>query len=459
MISTAGSNDTENCGVAAVETRHPAAVRSGANWMRSHPLREAVQDELHSRPFPVVRAPLQASHLVVLAGETGRDQERLHLADLCRRHGVELPAGSSSFFAADLGEFHVRWERHTEFFTYTFIRSGPFEDPFESSPISLLPHDWLAGLTGGVVTAMHVAMQDSAVPECTRDQLHKYFDDHRLIGSRVVEQNATVWTALRIHGDGFGRWFIHDHQLTDCRAGRLLQRILELETYRTLSLLALPEARDAGPRITRLDESLGRAVESLAGVESLSEERILLKQLSALAGEAEQMRTRTCYRFGATRAYHAIVQRRLEELRETQVAGIQTLAEFLDRRMSPAIRTCNSVSDRVEDLSRRIDRASDLLRTRIDLTLEAQNQELLVQMNRRAQLQLWLQQTVEGLSIVAISYYLLGLIKFGLAAAENLGLRIHHETWTGVAVPVVVAGVWLGTHRVRRLIENRKKDA
>jgi uncharacterized membrane-anchored protein len=424
--------------------------------MRQHPLRQAVQEEIHSRPFPVLQAPFQASHLAVLAGETGRDQEWAHLGELCRAHGVEMPGGACSFFAANLGKFDVRWERHTEFFTYTFIRTGPFSDPFEPPAISLVPPDWLAGMSGGVVTALHVAMQSSAARECTRDELHEFFDNHRLIGSQVVEQNATVWTALRNHADGFGRWFIHDHALTDYRAGRLLQRILELEAYRTLSLLALPEARDIGSRITQMDESLEQAVESLASVEGLAEERKLLKQLSLLAGEAEQMRTRSCYRFGATRAYHAIVQRRLEELRETQVTGIQTVAEFLDRRMSPAIRTCISVGDRVADLSRRVDRASDLLRTRIDLTLEAQNQELLIQMNRRAQMQLWLQQMVEDLSIVAISYYMLGLIKFGLAAAENLGVPIRAEAWTGASVPVVIVAVWLGMRRMHKRIEVRK---
>ena len=95
------------------------------------------------------------------------------------------------------------------------------------------------------------------------------------------------------------------------------------------------------------------------------------------------------------------MERRIAELREGRVEGMPTLREFVERRLLPAMKTCETVARMQEGLSARISRASELLRTRVDIELERQNQELLAQMNRRAKLQLRLQETVEGLSVVA----------------------------------------------------------
>jgi len=423
--------------------------------LRVHPLRSALADEAHARPFPIVHAPLRASHLAVLAGEGGRDDEPSHLRELCRQFKVEPPEPGVNHFSRDFGTFRLRWERHTEFFTYTVMTFEPFDAPFDRPPITHLPPDWLAGLKGEVVSAVHVALAPASTPHLTSDALRDLFDGHRLIGSRVVEENALVWTALRVHHDGFGRIYIHDDSLNDCRAGRLIQRLLELETYRLMALLALPIAREIGPKLTTLEHRLSGVHDRIAQPGGVDQERILLHDLSGMAAEVEHIRSKKSYRFSASRAYSALMNRRLEELRETQVVGYLTLAEFLDRRMTPAMRTCETVCDRMEDLSRRLDRASDLLRTRIDLTLEAQNQELLTSMNRRADLQLRLQQTVEGLSVVAITYYALALLRCAFEGLHDAGLPIRVSIAEAVALPIILLVVYLGVRHVRKVIHKR----
>ncbi len=129
---------------------------------------------------------------------------------------------------------------------------------------------------------------------------------------------------------------------------------------------------------------------------------------------------------------------------------MQTFNEFLPRRLTPAFRTCEAVSGQLDDLSKRIDRASELLRTRVDLTLEAQNQDLLQSMNQRSQMQLQLQQAVEGLSVVAISYYLVGLVKYMAGSLHEMGWLEHHDLVVGLSVPVCAFLVWRGVHRLRK---------
>jgi uncharacterized membrane-anchored protein len=191
------------------------------------------------------------------------------------------------------------------------------------------------------------------------------------------------------------------------------------------------------------------AMHSLGG---LGDERRLLGKLTGLAAEMERLTAQSSYRFGAARAYGALVARRIGELREARIEGVQTIAEFMDRRLAPALRTCAATAERLEAIAARLQRAGDLLRSRVDIALEAQNQALLASMDRRAQLQLRLQATVEGLSVAAISYYVVGLIGYATKALEKGGVPVHAELATGLTIPIVLAGVWMLVRRVRRHI-------
>jgi uncharacterized membrane-anchored protein len=156
------------------------------------------------------------------------------------------------------------------------------------------------------------------------------------------------------------------------------------------------------------------------------------------------------YRFGATRAYAELVHERLRRLDLQREGALEPLGDFVERRFEPAMRTVRSVEGRMESLSVRIARAADLLRTRVDLALQEQNRSLLTSMDERAKLQLRLQQTVEGLSVAAVSYYLLGLLSYMLkASAAAVGPQTA-DILLAIAVPVVVFAVWSLVRRVRR---------
>ena len=181
----------------------------------------------------------------------------------------------------------------------------------------------------------------------------------------------------------------------------------------------------------------------------------MLREVTRLAAIAERIAAEAGFRIAASRAYHALVRQRGRDLREQRIAGLQMIVEFLDRRFGPAMAYCESVDRRISATSERIDRASNLLRTRVEIEREAQNQQLLAAMNRRARLQLHLQQTVEGFSVAAITYYAVGLLSLLYKGLEALGLPIDHEIATGVSVvPVLVVVAW-GVRRIRVAIQRR----
>ncbi len=426
--------------------------------LRDHPLRRALTDEIHARPFARLAPPQRVTHLALFSGEGTAAADHARVTALCERFGAPPPAADDRHLMADLGPLQLKWERHTEFSTYTFFQhagSPGFDTaaaPFAAPVMDLVPLDWLQSLPGELLVAIHLEMESRESAQRDIDDLALLFGSDNFAGSLVSGGAATVWMDFAIHDDGFGRILVRDRHLKPRQAGRLVQRLCEIETYRSVALLALPAARSYGSRLTRAGERLTELTARLSEITGLPDEQKLLGDLTRLSAEVEGIAAAVNYRFGAARAYHALVCRRVEELREERLEGLQTIDDFLERRLAPAMRTCEAVMVRLETLSARIARAGELLRTRVDVTLEAQNSNVLHSMDRRAKMQLRLQQTVEGLSIAAISYYLVGLIGYAAKAVKAAGISLNIDVITGAAIPVVVGLVGFGVWRLRRLV-------
>ncbi len=417
--------------------------------LRFHDERDSLFNELHTRPFPVLETGSRVSQLAVLHEGLSADGEYRHIERLCARYAILPPAPATSCYTQNFGSFEFRWERHSEFSTYTFIHVAPDASPFRQTALSLLPPDWLAGLPGRIISALHVEIQPLQTLPGEADSVRRHFEGQRLISSWVLDGRARLWTAYRLHSDGLGRILLLNDNLNPCQLGRLVRRLLEIETYRMMVLLAFPQARELAPELAVMDQKLALINAQINAIRGLDDERRLLGDLSTMAARLEHLRSETNFRFSASRAYYELVLSRLDELREQEEPGLQTFNEFLPRRLKPAFRTCEAVAEEIDSLATRIDRASVLLRTRIDLTLEAQNQDLLQSMNQRSQIQLQLQQAVEGLSVVAISYYLVGLVKYVAGSLHDQGWLSRPDLVVGLAVPVCLLLVWRAVRRLR----------
>ena len=422
-----------------------------------HPLREELYNELHSRPFHVLPCPAQVTHIALLTTPEQRAVQFRHWQDLHIMLGQPEPLEDVSCYEATFGSLRIRREMHMEFASYTFINLGIGDDhqPFQDTGISSLPKGWLEKLTGTVVAAFHIDLQQASNgPETDLAQIRHWFEGERLVGSSPWEGKARVWGTFRLHSDGFGRFMVLNRDMSDSQLGRLTQRLMEIETYRLMSLLALPLAREMTPSLNDMDQQLALITQSLADNQDI-DEREVLADLTNIAARIEAFRAHATFRFSATRAYHQLVLTRLEELREDELSGHLTVTEFMTRRLTPAVETCESVKERLEDLSRRVDRASDMVRTRVELAIQSQNQQLLSSMDRRSKIQLMMQHTVEGFSVVVISYYLLALLKLALESADDAGFDVNTSLVLGIAIPVVLGLVFIGVrmihHRFIRL--------
>lgn len=426
---------------------------------KEHPLRAELASEMNARPHAVISTPSQISHIACVTGEGKAGTDRDHLAVLCQAFKIAPPAASDSQFDADFGPFRLKWERHTEFSTYTLIKEGLFEQPFKGCPINDVPADWLNGLPGKVIAALHIAIETGDKPERAGAELNGLFDNNSLVGGNIIDNRATLWTDYQIHSDSYLRFLIRECELSAPSLGRLVKRLCELETYRMMAMIALPPARDARPGVAKLEQDLSDILQTLAFSNGTDDEQQLLEQLSKVAAKTERISASLNYRFSASRAYQELVMQRTEAMRIDRIVGVQPMTDYMLTRFKPAMETRDNLTRRIETLSRRVARASDLLRTRVDVALEAQNRDLLQSMDSRAKLQLRLQQTVEGLSVVAVSYYLVGLLGYiikGLSAEKLIPVKSDVALML-ILVPVILC-VWWSVHRIKNVVMKKQKD-
>jgi uncharacterized membrane-anchored protein len=424
--------------------------------IEDHPLRYPLMNELHARPFPSLEAPCTAVFLAIKepidAANRDRAKDLQHLLDLLDRNGSPHPQPDATHFSGPIGRYDLKWESHTEFVTYSAFAKGVSARPFDPQEMQVFPEDWLAKAPGKRLVSLIVRVE--VMPEddnLVLAKLEEWFVPESLACSRVVDGAAIVAGDFRIDPAGIMRFAVFVRPgIGARRVGRIVQRLCEIETYRAMSMLGLIRARRMSQRLNAIDPKLSQLVSSLDSAAQSPE--ATLHELLSISAELESLAVQVSFRFGATSAYEAIVNQRVEVLREERIQGRQTFGEFMMRRYDPAMRTVKSAEARLRSLAERAQRAAELLRTRVDVERSAQNQKLLESMDRRADLQLRLQRTVEGLSVVAISYYAVNLAAYAVyPLTDPMGLS--HGLTMAMLTPVVIAVVWLAIARIRKHID------
>lgn len=423
-----------------------------------HPQRVLLHNEIHARPAEVIQAPLAITHVVMLTDAAQREASREHVAALLRNHHQPLPDEGTTHVLIDLGAFRLRWEQHTEFVAWTFatpMEQASVTDVREpETAIDEVPREWLSALPGQCLSSMHLWVLNAQKVEVQHLVRHMLQTD-TLVGSGVAGDSAHLYTDFAIHADGFSRMLLlADENLSPRRLGRLVQRVLEIETYRMAALLGLPAARKAAAVLATAERELAELANAIRDADR-DTEPALLDRLTRLAGQVESEYAATHSRFSASSAYFELVERRIQELQENRVDGIQTIREFMDRRLSPARATCEWATRRQNALSERVSRVSSLLRTRVEIEQQQSSQQLLGTMNDRQGMQLKLQSTVEGLSVAAITYYITGLISYLAKGAQKLGWPWSPESTAAVAIPIVAFSVWWSLRRLHHKLFGR----
>lgn len=410
--------------------------------LKNHPQRDLLEKELQQRFFPALQAPCRLCHWMLTVGHASRPQEFQQLQQLAHQYGVALLEGDVDL-NLDLGDVMLRWERHSEFSTYSFIKAGQasgFEDP-----LSFLPSlDWFNPLPGQLFRVVQLQV----LPASEQANAGALFAAEHCMSSLLADGKARVWTDFRKHPEGAGRMLLLDHGLSPSALARLVQQLFDLGNYRKLSLLGWPTSRQALSQLHLMEQQLSDITQRIEQQQGSDEQ--LLREISQLSAQTEHLIANNNARLDASAAYYQLTLDRLKALREQQVDGMMTLQDFSERRLTPAFRTAQSVQNRQRNLSNRLGRSTELLRTRINLQLERQNTGLLASMDQRVRLQLNLQRAVERVSVVAISYYAVALFDKLLASIQHWWPQLPLKDAQSLSLPLVVLAVSILLYRLHR---------
>lgn len=434
-----------------MDNKDSAKVHSVSTIQQFEPYEEraAILGELHARPFEKVTVPRRVFLMAFLTTKEDAVLDRNNIKQLAVAQGMPPPSETSNFHSLTIGKWNFRWEQHNEFTTYRWDIEDEETSEFHGDDGARLLSELAFQPPGKLIVATQLKVTKDTHPV---SDYEKIFNPNSLCMINTDRGKSRVVTDFQVDTMGFTKFIIEDHGMSEFRAGALVQRVLEVETYRTLALLGLPVAKSALPFVNRTQDGLAQLTAEIAAAETIEDNHKLLHKLTNLAAKLEAQAAATSFRFGASVAYNDIVMERLQAMHETSVDGARRFSSFFKRRLSPAISTCSMVEQRQTALSRKLMRTAELLRTRIQFELEQQNRDLLESMNKRARLQLRLQQTVEGLSVAAVSYYIVGLIKYmteGLYKSD-LTFGISPTLLTAISVPFVIFAMWMVTRQIHK---------
>ena len=404
-----------------------------------HPLRQSLHNELHARPSLYFDEPAHVFHLAFL----GSEQVCNAFLQDCSLAALDLNAAQG---ITQLGGHALKWERHAEFFTLTLVvTSSSDELSWTALPEVLAQkiHTHLPGL----INSVQIVVRGEAQLDLTR---YGFKDP---CGSCVGGGDAVVWSDFRISEDGSNHILFVNRRLNAYRQGRMIRRLLEIETYRMMASLSLTMAKSLSAQLDVFDKTLVTLSERNAHADS-NNAKALLADISSLSAQVVSSTAKTRHRFSATQAYAQLVYERLSELRESHVGDCQRLGVFIERRFKPTVRYCTATEQRLEHLAKSVANLGDLLQARVQVEMEEQNSEILKSLNARADAQIKIQRAVEGLSIIAITYYLLNLLKLGYSGLHLLGAEVAPREAMLAMTPLAIAILALIIFRIKKVKEH-----
>lgn len=427
-----------------------------------HPLRRMLSDELHARKFN--NFPGTGRFIRYVYFTQGEDHILLRdINALLKSLSLREMRDDEKFIRLEAESFAVRVERHTEFMSLSLIdidhvpKTGLRQGVYDEATYPHLPFAEIKQLGHPIFHAMWLEITQTSQTPPTSHMMEEALQGRSVAGANISSNGAQLYASFDIDAAGYSRLALYNDSIAEYRMGRVIQRIVELETYRLMALLSLPKVKHHSAALDEIEAELRLATTSLAKAQhqldsqaQFEDAETLLTQLTKLSAQSEQIYSQTSYRFAASRAYQDIIDARIASLNASRLDGFQSIGGFLAKRMMPAMQSMTAFSKRLDHLSGRISSVAQLQRSQTELSLQKQNRDLLTSMNERTFAQLRLQQTVEGLSLAAITYYGVGLVGY-IAASVPMG--VSATVIKSLSVPVIALAAYLVIRRARHALD------
>jgi uncharacterized membrane-anchored protein len=400
-----------------------------------HNNRVLIHAETHARPVPPLAGPATIRRVAFMSADGGPDLALLQrrIADLASIPGDKAAGVRQLAFKRD--GHAIVWEMHNEFATLTW-KSQLGDTNIWPKGIGLELHANVA-----LVSATRIdVIDDDSIEPARLAQLA----ENSLCHSAIYGGQARISTDFVADADRFVNFVVAARSCGTQRRGVIVRRLLEVETYRCFALLGLPVARQVGGRVQGYEHGLAAIMAEIGEGSTPEAHQMSLQALHKLSVEVGQTVEETSFRFAATQAYGQIIAERLSRLGEAPIGESTTIQRYLDNRVQPALATCRAMEKRLTELGTKVQRSIELLDATITVAIQTQNQYRL-------------QETVEGLSIIAISYYALGILGY-VAEGLHQFAPVDKPVLLTVLAPLVILVVFLCIRRLRRTIHDGQRQ-
>lgn len=394
-------------------------------------------------------------------------QQLLQCFDIPEEHRVvHEKFGHGAKVAPNGDRLLVTWEAHTEYYSYQVwhipddklkpLEFGPLTFPNYAMPLSPL---------GIEVNALDILVLPHT--SLSVEEVKNTMPGPQVYGSRIFGQDISVMTTFTHDEYHRERYLImcpsFDVLLT--QLARTIDTLVAIENYTHLILLPLQAFAQSVDQVHQYEQrhlyQRGVITTEIGGSTPDKLQHwltVLTQDFMKVSRLAESMR----FKLSASVPYERIIRSNLALLQEQGIDGCRKISEYVDGKTIGVADGYQQLIKRINALVNDFQGSIAVIRTKVELqlqdqnlALQDQNLQLLRSVDKTTRSQAILQHTVEGLSVIVISYYLSGLGSYVFKAMEHLGWISSASFASGAFVPITLGISFLLIFLGRKIIYKR----
>ncbi|MGE3152887.1 MAG: DUF3422 family protein [Nitrospiraceae bacterium] len=431
--------------------------------------------ELHERPkMPLaewLRAPAHVHHHAyrMVDPPTQRPASREEFTALLEAFQVPMEArsirerfGYGVNVAVTGDRLIVVWQTHTEYYSYQIWHLPP---PSQSNvafgPIAFPQYRFPITPLGVEVCRLDIVLTEERLPD--NETLRQRFPGPLLYGSRILDEETSLITSFAHDEHDRERYFVSvaSPRSRHSSVQEVVDAIVRIETYYHLLLMQKPLFSAAVDQVYRFEQVHLKQREiittRIGGADSLTLQR-WLNALTEDLLKTNRLAGRLHSEFSGSVPYDRIVHTTITALGEQTLSTYRPISDYVLSGITGVAEGYQQLLKRIDTLRSGFEGIISIIRARVDLMLEAQNLTLLRSVDKTTKSQVMLQNTVEGLSVIVIAYYLSGLAGYLFKGLSEVGWLRNASVASAVFVPIAVGLAFLITNLSRKYLHKKLSD-
>lgn len=353
----------------------------------------------------------------------------------------------------------VLWQAHTEYYTYQLWHlRPPGQDTVTFGPLTFPGYRFPGTALGIEVCRLDIVLTTEALP--SREHVRTLFPGPMLYGSRILDEHTIVIASFTPDDYGRERYWVTagTSQSDSSHLKDVVDAIVRIETYYHLLLMQKPLFSAAIDQAYKFEQVHLKQREIITEHIGHANSQTLQRWLNSLTQDllkTNRMAGRLHFELSASVPYDKILHSTLSSVVEKPLESYRPLSDYVLSGITGVAEGYQQLLRRIDTLRGGFEGIISIIRTRVDLIVEAQNLALLQSVDKTTKNQVILQHTVEGLSVIVIAYYLSGLAGYIFKGLSELGWLTNYNLASAIFVPAAI-GIAFAVTVVSKKILHKK---